>query len=31
VVTALHIASTVFFIGVLALSLHAIITTLKGN
>jgi hypothetical protein len=29
--TALHIASTIFFIGVGALSVYAITTTLKGN
>lgn len=28
--TALHIASTIFFVGVLAFSIIAIIKTLKG-
>jgi hypothetical protein len=29
--TAAHIASTIFFVSVLALSLHAIVRTLRGN
>ena len=28
--TALHIASTIFFVGVLALSVTAIVQTLRG-